>query len=398
VTVPTVPPATPADASGWSTRRIVTDVLLVITTVLTILAIVAIWANRQLLNAENWSKTSTSLLENKTVRTTTATFLVDQLYANVDVAAKIDAALPPRLKPLSAPIAGALRGGAVSATELALSRPVVQDAWRAANRAADQSLIAIVNGGNRQVSLDGGQVTLNLDTILDDVAAQLGIKADLGSKLPPSVAKLVILKSNQLKLVQDIGKALKGLALVLEILVPLLYIVALLIATGRRRRTLMSIGISGLVAGLVVILFRTIIVSAVANSLVKDDDIRPAARAVISIATTLLTSIAGAVILIAVVTAVCAWFAGPSRFATPARRWIAPFLRREPGAVYVIVAAVLLLIFIWQPIPATGKWVGMIVFAALALIGTEALRRQTAVEFPEPIDPRLISEDRDTEP
>jgi hypothetical protein len=376
----------------------VTDVLLVITTVLTILAIVAIWANRQLLNAENWSKTSTSLLENKTVRTTTATFLVDQLYANVDVAAKIDAALPPRLKSLSAPIAGALRGGAVSATELALSRPVVQDAWRAANRAADQSLIAIVNGGNRQVSLDGGQVTLNLDTILDDVAAQLGIKADLGSKLPPSVAKLVILKSNQLKLVQDIGKALKGLALVLEILVPLLYIVALLIATGRRRRTLMSIGISGLVAGLVVILFRTIIVSAVANSLVKDDDIRPAARAVISIATTLLTSIAGAVILIAVVTAVCAWFAGPSRFATPARRWIAPFLRREPGAVYVIVAAVLLLIFIWQPIPATGKWVGMIVFAALALIGTEALRRQTAVEFPEPIDPRLISEDRDTEP
>ena len=40
------------------------------------------------------------------------------------------------------------------------------------------------------------------------------------------------------------------------------------------------------------------------------------------------------------------------------------------------------LIFIWDPIPATGKPAGIIIFLALALLGTYLLRRQTAEEFP----------------
>jgi FtsH-binding integral membrane protein len=78
---------------------------------------------------------------------------------------------------------------------------------------------------------------------------------------------------------------------------------------------------------------------------------------------------------------VAAWFAGPSRFATPARRRLAPYLEANPVATYGVVVAILLLVFIWQPIPATGAPVGMIVFTVLALIGTEALRRQTRLEF-----------------
>ena len=100
-----------------------------------------------------------------------------------------------------------------------------------------------------------------------------------------------------------------------------------------------------------------------------------------SIATGILTEIATAVILVGVVLAVAAWFAGPSRFAVPARRWLAPYLEANPVATYGVVVAVLLLIFIWQPIPATGTPVGMIVFTVLALLGTETLRREARVEF-----------------
>jgi hypothetical protein len=360
-------------------------VLLTVTTVLLVVAIVSIWANRQLLNADNWASTSTSLLQNTAIRTATANYLVDQLYANVDVASKIDDALPPRLAPLAAPIAGALRNAAVQGTELALSRPVVQNAWRTVNRAAALQLIAVVNGGTRKVSVNDGQVSLNLSVILNDVASRLGISADLGSKLPPSAASLVVLKSSQIKLVQDIGQGLSGLAIALYILVPLLFVATLLVApAGRRRRTLMSVGISGVVAGLVVILFRSLIVTNVPNSLVKDASVKPAANAVVSIATTMLTQIAGAVILIGVVVVVCAWFAGPSRFAVPARRWLAPYVRAHPAAMYGAVAVILLIIFIWQPIPATGKPVGMLVFAVLAAVGTEILRRQMDREFPDP--------------
>jgi hypothetical protein len=372
-----------ATPSRWRARRVWTDVLLTVTTVLAIVAIVAIWANRQLLNPDNWASTSTSLLQNAAVRNATANYLVDQLYANVDVTGKIDSALPPRLAPLAAPLAGALRNAAVQGTELALSRPVVQNAWRAINRAADQQLVAVINGGNRGVTVNDGTVSLNLRTILNEVASRLGISADLGAKLPPAAANLVIFQAKQIKLVQDIGNGLSGLAIVLYILVPLLYVVTLLVApAGRRRRTLMSVGTSGVIAGLVVVLFRSLIVTNVAASLVKDASVRPAANAAISIATTLLTQIAGAVILIGAVIVVCAWFAGPSRFAVPARRWLAPYVREHPAGLYVAVAAVVLIIFIWQPIPATGKPIGMLVFSVLAAVGTEILRRQMAQEFP----------------
>ena len=80
---------------------------------------------------------------------------------------------------------------------------------------------------------------------------------------------------------------------------------------------------------------------------------------------------------------VAAWFAGPARIAVGGRRAIAPFLREEPGWTYAIVASVMVLIFIWQPIAATGTPVGIIVFSCLALLGTELLRRQTAREFPD---------------
>jgi hypothetical protein len=388
-----------ARASRWTARRIWTDVLLGLTTVLLIVAIVAIWANRQLLNPDNWAQTSTSLLQNTAVRNATANYLVDQLYANVNVTARIDQALPPRLDPLAAPIAGALRNAAVQGTELALSRPVVQNAWRTANRAAAQQLVAVVNGGNQNVSVNEGKVTLNLGTILNDVASRLGISADIGSKLPPAAANLVILQAKQIKLVQDIGQGLSGLAIALYILVPVLFALTLFVApAGRRRRTLMSVGISGVVAGLVVILFRSLIVTNVASSLVKDASVRPAVSAAVSIATTLLTQIAGAVILIGLVIVACAWFAGPSRATVPARRWLAPYVREHPAVMYAAVAAVLLLIFIWQPIPATGKPIGMLVFAVLAVLGTEILRRQMAHEFPEPDPPTVPSDSAEVGP
>jgi ABC-type xylose transport system permease subunit len=143
----------------------------------------------------------------------------------------------------------------------------------------------------------------------------------------------------------------------------------------------MSIGASGIVAGLLVLLARGLLIREVENTLVKDDSVRPAARAVASIATGMLSEVAGAAILIGVVIVLAAWFAGPARSAVRARRAIAPHLRDYPIETYAGLAALLLLIFIWQPIPATGTPLGMIVFTVFAVIGTETLRRQTALEF-----------------
>jgi hypothetical protein len=362
-------------------RRILVQVIIWATTVPAVLAIFAVWANRQLLNPDNWANTSTQLLDHPEIRAAASNYLVGQLYANVDVAGELKSRLPSALQGVAAPLAGALRNVAVSAAQRALANPQVQDAWRLANRAADRQLVTIVNGGSGAAKVSGGEVTLDLKSIVANMANQLGLP-DVSSRLPPSAANLVILRSNQIKVVQDVGRALKGLALLLTIIVPLLYVLAVFLARGRRRRALMTVGIAIVAAGLVVFAARRIVESGVTNSLVKTEANKPAVSSIVSIATSMLAQIAGAFVFVGVPLIAAAWFAGPTRLAVRMRRAIAPFLGDHPEATFGIVAGVLLLIFIWGPIPATQRPAGIIVFTVLAMFGTAVLRQQTAREFP----------------
>jgi hypothetical protein len=353
------------------------------TSVLAVLAIFAVWANRQMLNPHNWANTSTKLLQNAEIREATSNYLVDQLYANVNVENEIKSRLPAQIQPLAGPLSGALHNLANEATQRALASPRVQEVWRAANRAADQQFVTIVEGGKGAVAITGGQVTLDLSSIVANITNRLGLP-NISSKLPPSVAHLKVLKSNQIKAVQDIGKALKSLALALTIIVPLLYALAIFLARGYRRRTLMNVGIAIVGVGVLVFLARNIIINQVTDSLVKTEAVKPAAHAVLAIATSMLSEIAGAFIFVGVPLIAAAWFAGPARLATRARAAIAPFLRERPEWTYGIVAAIMALIFIWDPIPATGKAAGILTFLALAFFGTYLLRKQTEEEFPHP--------------
>ena len=112
-TEPTEPAATPdSEASGksggsteWGVR-----VLLALATLITISGAFAVWANRQVLDANNWSNTSTEMLAHPAIRTALSEYLVNQVYANVNVAGDLQGALPPALKPLAGPASGALRG------------------------------------------------------------------------------------------------------------------------------------------------------------------------------------------------------------------------------------------------------------------------------------------------
>jgi hypothetical protein len=385
-TVQTPSSASTADAAAVKISRgrlIGVDVLIGVTTLLLVVGIFATWANRLLFSADNWSKTSTQLLQDPNVRSTTANYLVDQLYANVNVTGLIKQGLPTQLQALAAPAAGALRNAAVQGAELALSRPRVQQLWAQANRAADQTFIDIVNGRKGTVAVNQGVVSLDLASILNNIAARLGLPSDIASKLPPSVATLVIFKSNQLKYVQNGGKAIKGLALWLTILVPLLYALALLLAKGHRRRTLMTIGFAGIFAGVVIILARSILQGQVVNSLTSDASLQVTIRHVYNISTAILKDVASGVIFIAILLVAAAWFAGPARPAYATRHAISPFLREQAVATYGIVLGILVLVFIWNPIPATGKPLGILVFTVLAMLGTYILIGQTAREFPD---------------
>ncbi len=344
--------------------------------------IFAVWANRLLFSPANWSNTSTQLLQDPTIRSATANYAVDQLYANVNVAGVLKSGLPPRLQPLASPAAGALQNLAVQGVDTALSRPRIQNLWAKANYAANQSFVAIATGGKGPVGVNQGVVTLDLASIVDNIASRLGLPPNLSAKLPKNIAHLTVLKADQLKYVQNGGNAIRHLAVWLTVLVPLLYLLAIWLARDRRRRMLMNVGFAAVVGGALVILVRSVFVTQVAEALTDDASLRPAITHVVSISSQMLHQIAAGVIVIGVPLVIAAWFAGPARPARAARLAIAPSLREHPVGWYLGTLGVMVLIFIWDPIHATGTPAGIIVFTLLALFGMYLLRRQTIEEFP----------------
>ena len=78
-----------------------------------------------------------------------------------------------------------------------------------------------------------------------------------------------------------------------------------------------------------------------------------------------------------------AWLAGRTAPAVAIRNAIAPWLREAPGVTYGVVGALVLLVIAWGPIPATRMVIPVLIMIALVVVGVEALRRQTQIEFPD---------------
>ena len=208
-----------------------------------LLATVAIWVERQVLDEDTWTETSSELLEREEVRDTVAIFLVDQLYANVDVSRQLQRALPDDAKRLSGPLAGGLRTLAEREAGNALAQPRVQSLWEQANREAHSQLVEFLEGDSGALSSDQGRVTLDLSTVVRRVGERVGLQG-LDQRLPPEAAEIQIATSDELDAAQDAVVVLKGLAILTSVLALLLYAAHIAVATGRRRQAVREIGLS----------------------------------------------------------------------------------------------------------------------------------------------------------
>jgi hypothetical protein len=357
-------------------------VLLVVASLLAFVAIFSFWVNRQAMNTDHWVDTSSGLLENEEIQKQLATFLVAQLYTNVDVQAELRKALPPEARALAGPAAGALRQLAQQVAERALRTPQVQAIWAEANRAAHEQFLAVVNGGGTVVSSGEGEVTLQLGTVVEQVGEQVGVPPDLIAKLPKDAGELKVLDSEQLSTAQKVAKAIRKLPIVLTALLILLYGGALYLARGRRRETVRAIGFGFIVAGVLALLAREIAGNSVTGSLAKTASVEPAVQASWDIGTSLLVTVAVSAIAFGILAVVGAWLAGRTAPAVALRREAAPYFREREAAAYGVAAAIWLALIAWAPIAAFRKPFGILLFAILFAVGTEALRRQAIREFP----------------
>jgi hypothetical protein len=372
-------------------HRVKVRILVILASVLAFLAIFTSWIDRQALDTNNWVDTSGKLLEDKEISDALATYAVDQLYANVDVAATLKKRLPPDLQPVASPAAAGIREFATKAAQQAFQSPRVQGLWQNSNRVAHRELVSILKGNNSVVSSQNGKVVLDLRPIIFQLADRIGLKKQAKQAistgqekgvLKANFGQLEVADSQQLDNARTITKILQGLAWVFMIGTLALFALAAWLAKGRRWVVVLGYGLGLIASGLAAIAVRGAAKGIVVDSLAKTEAAKVPAQHAWEIATAMLHSIASSVVIFGVLFVIASFLASPASPAISIRQAIAPTLRERPGIVWsLFAAAALIAVIIWPP-DGSRQAVLTLLLIALAGAGLEALRRKTAREFP----------------
>jgi putative oligomerization/nucleic acid binding protein len=359
-------------------RRWAAMAMVVLASILLVVSVLALWIQRTALDTDTYSQTSSEVLQQPAVQQALSTYMVDQLYANVDVQGQLAAKLPPALQPFAGTAAAGLRQFAYNAALKLLQNERVQSLWIKANRAAHAQLVVVINGGGPRVSTAGGEVAINTSGMVSQLASRVGIQ-------PSSTlagGKIVILRSDQLSAAQTAVHVLKILAYVLPFVALALYAGAVWLVRDRRRELVRAAGVAIIISGIVLLILRNVAGSFVVNDLVKLPENRPAASAAWSVITQGLADTTRTTIGVGIIVLLWAWVSGPGRRARGLRHAYAPFARDHAGRAWAVFGIIILLLIVWAPTEAFRRVVPVIVLCAFAALGFEVVRRQSAVEFP----------------
>jgi hypothetical protein len=351
-------------------------VLLVLATLLWTVGIVAVWAQRQVLDTQNWVETSDRLLENEEVRAALSTAILQRVYASAPVENQLRERLPPNLQPLAGPLAAALREVANRNAPKVLGSAAALAAWEKANRATHETLLKVLNGEVAR----GGTVTLNLHDLIAQVAAGTGLPAGVADRLPENLQQLEVLKTDKLEAAQKAVHTLRSLTIAL-VVVALLLMAGAVALSADRRRTIVACGGCVLFAGVAVLALRRLGGDVAVDTLAQAPNARPAVRAVFAIGTSLLTDAAWGSVVFGLLVVIGGWLVGSGRRATVLRRVSAPALRERAVAFRVGLGLLLLLLVMWGPVPWTRNFWLVLIFAIIAFAWLELVRRRTLAEF-----------------
>lgn len=353
-------------------RRTLSSILLVLACLVTVVAVLGAWADRQLLNTDNWVNTSSRLLQEPAIQDATAAYLADQLVDGPTIQAKLQEGLPPRLQALSAPLAAASGEIAQRTARRLIASGAFQTLWRATNRSAHQQFIKIVDGDTRLANLG---VVVDLRPQLGVLAQRLGVAPDATG----DHGTIHVLKGDNLKTVRKIVHTVRTLRWVSVVLMLVLLIAGVALAPDRARGIVYA-GLSLFAAGLLLLIVRRAGGTYVVNKLIDSGTDGPAATATWSIATSLLREISGTVVVLGIVTIASGWLAGGTSWARSSRRFLAPSLTAHAGLVYAGVTCAILILIAFGLLPGAAQLWAIVFYLVLAGLGVWALRREVVRE------------------
>jgi hypothetical protein len=360
-------------------------ILVLLGALFAILSLLAGYVRFQGLDTDTVENSAEELIADPEIRDQIAATLVEQLFANVDVESALSERLPPEQQGLAGPIAGAVQIGADRAAQRLLERPRAQELWVRSITEAHRNLIRVLEDETGPIGTEDGEVVLDLEPLIIQLGERVAIVGRINERFlaDPDAGRITIVEADQLETAQDLTQILKFLGTWLWLVPVALWAVALWLAEGRRRDILKMIGISSIVAGLIVLVVRRLAGSYVVDALATTESVEQAAGDAWDILTSLLRDGGLTLLGIGVILLVAVWIAGPSGYATDARRWLAPHIARAEIA-FGGAALLLGLLVWWGPTAQTHRWQLVLTAAVVLALGVEVLRRQTANEFANP--------------
>ena len=363
-------------------RRIAVALILLLASVLLLGTAADVWVKRQVLSTPKWVAASDKILANPKVQDALATYIVDEIYSNVDVQKELAEKLPEGWKGIAGPIAAGIRTPATSAVDKILSSDQVAKIWHTVNEKAHQTLVNVLEDKTKIGSTKDGKVTLDVGEIVRIVGTDLGLPSSVMDKVPSNVGQITIFESSSLATIQKAVKVLNILGPVLFVVIVALYSLAVWLARGRRRLTLRNVGWSIIVVGILLITIRRVTGNYV-ESIISNAQYSVAGKIIFGILSELLFDTAWVLISWGAIIVAGRLSIGPGRIAVWARRTVARLFNAEPIIFWVSAAVLYLLVLFFVPSPALRLWWSVIIIGIVVALGLEFLRRRSIVEFPE---------------
>jgi hypothetical protein len=170
-------------------HRVIVWSLIVLASLLLVVSMTANWVQRTALDTNEVTDMTDQIVADDDVQKALSIYLVDQLYATVDVKTEIENALPSQAKALAAPVAAASRQLALDISEKALASPRFQSLVSATIRASHHQFVKLIRERDKYISTNGEDVTLDYGSLVAELATRLGVPPDTITELQGIVRK-----------------------------------------------------------------------------------------------------------------------------------------------------------------------------------------------------------------
>lgn len=217
--------------SGKKLRTALSALFVSVAVVLLSIGNILFWFGNTIVKPERFAEATQPLIEDAEVRDSTALYLTNKLFENIDVQKVTTDALPPRADFLAPALTDQLRTFTNTALDRAFAKPAVQEAWNTTLANQHERLVSFAESYEGSGTVTLNQVFTRAASNLADT--RLSFLAD--KQLPASVGAFTVVESEWLPLFHTLVTSIDTWRFISLLLLAVSLAIALWISADRRK-------------------------------------------------------------------------------------------------------------------------------------------------------------------